>query len=312
MVKQETEPALPGLLEKLRSHLLGSKFRNPAMPQVALESLEEKMPQAVKTAIMVIGGAEDKVHGKEILHSFFLRAGSTDARIAIIPSASREPTVIGERYRSIFEEMGAKTAEVLDIHDRVHCDNPDMQSYICDCTGVFMTGGDQLRLCGLLADTPLMEMVRSRAQQGEITLAGTSAGAAVMGYHMIAGGGSGESPNRSLVDLTTGLGIIPEIIVDQHFHNRNRMARLMSAIAVHPEKIGIGVDEDTCALFEGDGVMQVLGKGTVTIVDPGEMSYTNQPQIGATDPLCICNLRLHILSHGNRYDLRKRLALPAK
>lgn len=269
------------------------------------------MPQSTKTAIMVIGGAEDKVHGREILHSFFGRSGATDARIAIIPSASREPAIIGDRYRTIFEEMGAKGIEVLDIRDRQQCDDPIVQSYVENCTGVFMTGGDQLRLCSLLADTPTMKIIRQRAQRGEITLAGTSAGAAVMGHFMIAGGGSGECPNRSLVDMTTGLAIIPEVIVDQHFHNRNRMARLISAIAAHPDRLGIGIDEDTCAVFEGDGMLEVIGRGTVAIVDPGEMSYTNQSHIGATDPISICNLRLHILSHGDRYDFRNRVPLSA-
>ncbi|MEW6494367.1 MAG: cyanophycinase [Cyanobacteriota bacterium] len=265
-----------------------------------------RMPQSTKTAILVIGGAEDKVHGREILHTFFGRSGSVDARIAIIPSASREPAIIGERYVRIFEDMGAKEIQVLDIRDRSQAEDPHVQQYIEECTGVFLTGGDQLRLCGLLADTPLMEKVRQRVQQGEITLAGTSAGAAVMGHHMIAGGGSGESPNRSLVDMATGLGIIPEIIVDQHFHNRNRMARLMSAVASRPERLGIGIDEDTCALFEKDGVLQVMGKGTVTIIDPAELSHTNHPDVGAADPLSLHNLRVHILSYGDRYHLYKR------
>ncbi|NJP09927.1 MAG: cyanophycinase [Leptolyngbyaceae cyanobacterium RU_5_1] len=269
------------------------------------------MPQSTKTAIMVIGGAEDKVHGREILYSFFNRSGSMDARIAIIPSASREPAVIGKRYHEIFTEMGAKGIEVLDIRDRDQCEDPVLQSYAENCTGVFMTGGDQLRLCGLLADTPLMNTVRQRAQRGEITLAGTSAGAAVMGHYMIAGGGSGESPNRSLVDITTGLGIIPELLVDQHFHNRNRMARLMSAISSHPDRLGIGIDEDTCSVFEGDGLLQVIGKGTVTVIDPREMTHTNQLGVGATDPLSICSLRVHVLVHGDRYDLRKRMSIPA-
>lgn len=270
------------------------------------------MPQSTKTAIMIIGGAEDKVHGREILTNFFNRSGATDARIAIIPSASREPAVIGERYREIFNEMGAKGVEILDIRDREHCENPILQNYAENCTGVFMTGGDQLRLCGLLADTPLMNTIRQRAQQGEITLAGTSAGAAVMGHYMIAGGGSGESPNRSLVDITTGLGIIPELLVDQHFHNRNRMARLMSAIAGHADRLGIGIDEDTCAVFEGDGLMQVLGKGTVTVIDPQDMTHTNQHHVGATDPLSICNLKVHVLVYGDRYDLRKRMPVHSR
>ncbi|NJO39926.1 MAG: cyanophycinase [Cyanobacteria bacterium CRU_2_1] len=276
------------------------------MLQLDSKLLQQGMPQSTKTAVMVIGGAEDKIHGRQILQTFFQRSGGADARIAIIPSASREPAVIGSRYHDIFEEMGAKAIEVLDIREREHGEDPVLQACVEDCTGVFMTGGDQLRLCGLLADTPIMERVRMRAQLGEITLAGTSAGAAVMGHHMIAGGGSGESPNRSLVDMTTGLGIIPEVIVDQHFHNRNRMARLLSAVASNPAKLGIGIDEDTCAMFEGDGTFQVIGKGTVTVIDPGEVSFTNYSTIGTVDPISIHNLRVHILSHGDRYDLYKR------
>jgi cyanophycinase len=279
------------------------------MLHLEVQSPEMRTPQATKTAVMVIGGAEDKVHGREILQTFFYRAGSCDAHIAIIPSASREPAITGGRYVSIFEEMGAKTIELLDIRERDQCEDPQILAGLEASTGVFLTGGDQLRLCAVLADTPAMAIVRQRVQRGHLTLAGTSAGAAVMGHHMIAGGGSGESPNRLLVDLAIGLGIIPEVIVDQHFHNRNRMARLLSAIAAHPDRLAIGIDEDTCAMLEGDALLQVVGKGTVTIVDPGEVSYTNQPQVGDTNPLSIHNLRLHILSHGDRYHLHQRTVL---
>ena len=283
--------------------------RSDMMLQLESQPLQQRMPQSTKTAVLVIGGAEDKIYGRQILHTFVQRSGGLDARIAIIPSASREPTVIGSRYHDIFSEMGAKLIEVIDIREREHGENLEWQAFVEDCTGVFMTGGDQLRLCGLLADTPIMERVRMRAQANEITLAGTSAGAAVMGYHMIAGGGSGESPNRALVDMTIGLGIIPEVIVDQHFHNRNRMARLLSAVAGHLDKIGIGIDEDTCAMFEGDGSFEVIGKGTVTIVDPGEMAQTNYLAVEAAAPLSLHNLQVHILSHGDRYHLGKRQIL---
>lgn len=277
------------------------------MLQLEAQSLEMRTPQATKTAVLVIGGAEDKVHGREILHTFFGRAGATDARLAIIPSASREPTMIGNRYIRIFEEMGAKQIELLDIREREQCNDPDIQAYLTECTGVFLTGGDQLRLCAVLADTPVMEIIRQRVHSSALTLAGTSAGAAVMGQQMIAGGGSGESPNRSLVDMATGLGIIPKVIVDQHFHNRNRLARLLSAISSHPDQLGMGIDEDTCAMVEGDGLLQVMGKGTVTIVDPKRVSHASHPDVGATTPLSIHNLKIHILSHGDRYHLRKRV-----
>lgn len=280
------------------------------MLQLDTQSLQQKMPQTLKSTVMVIGGAEDKVHGREILHTFFTRAGGSSAKIAIVPCASREPSAIGDRYHKIFTEMGATSIELLDIRERTQGEDPKWQEYMEECTGVFMTGGDQLRLCALVADTPLMEKVRMKVREGKIVLAGTSAGAAVMGHHMIAGGGSGESPNRSLVDMATGLGILPDVIVDQHFHNRNRMARLLSAIASHPDRLGIGIDEDTCAMFQGDGVIEVIGKGTVTIVDPGSAFATNEQQVGATDPLSLYNMRLHILCHGDRFELRQRVSRP--
>jgi cyanophycinase len=299
-------------MHKLLERLIQFMPKRDIMLQLETQFFQPRMPQTTKAAVMVIGGAEDKIHGRQILQTFFGRSGGSDAHIAIIPSASREPTIIGDRYRTIFEDMGAKAVDILDIRDRWEGEKPEWLEVVESCTGVFMTGGDQLRLCGLLTDTPIMDRVRMRAQLGEITLAGTSAGAAVMGEQMIAGGGSGESPNRSLVDLTMGLSILPELVVDQHFHNRNRMARLMSAIATYPDRLGIGIDEDTCALFEGDGYLQVIGRGTVTIVDPADMSYTNQTEVDTTDPLSIHNLRVHVLSHGDRYDLHKRRAIAYK
>ncbi|MFN9175365.1 MAG: cyanophycinase [Synechocystis sp.] len=266
------------------------------------------MPLSSQPAILIIGGAEDKVHGREILQTFWLRSGGADAVIGVIPSASREPLLIGDRYQTIFQEMGVKSLKVLDIRDRAQGDDADYRAFVDQCTGIFMTGGDQLRLCGLLADTPLMDRIRQRVHQGEINLAGTSAGAAVMGHHMIAGGSSGEWPNRALVDMAVGLGIIPEIIVDQHFHNRNRMARLLSAISTHPELLGLGIDEDTCAMFEQDGSIRIIGQGTVSFVDAQDMTYTNVLQVGANSPLSLHSLRLNVLVHGETYVPKKQRA----
>ena len=260
--------------------------------------------QSTKNAILVIGGAEDKVHGKEILQTFFQRSGGRDAVIGIVPCASREPTLIGERYYRLFNDMGAREIKVLDVRDRSGADDSVYRDFVEDCTGVFLTGGDQLRLCGLLADTPLMNRIVERAQKREISLAGTSAGAAIMGHHMISGGSSAECPNRALVDMAKGLDIIPGVLVDQHFYNRNRLARLLSAICAHPNLLGIGIDEDTCAMFESDGMIQVIGRGAVTIVDARAMSYSNHKKASGSEPLSMHNLKLHVLSYGDRFDLQ--------
>jgi cyanophycinase len=216
---------------------------------------------------------------------------------------------VGDRYYQIFQSMGAKQVQVLDIRYRSECDELRWLNILNECTGVFVTGGDQLRLCDLIAGTEFLTTIKSGVQLGKLVLAGTSAGAAMMGEIMIAGGSSGESPNPALVDLTRGLGIIPELLVDQHFHNRNRMARLMSALAAHPERLGVGIDEDTCIAIDGDGTFQVLGKGVVTIIDPGTSFYTNYPDVDGSTPLSIHNLKVHVLSRGNRYDYKKRVVL---
>jgi cyanophycinase len=294
------------------------------------------MAISTRYPVMIIGGAEDKTGDCDILSAFFESAGGNSATIGIIPAASREPVIVGDRYYQIFKTMGAKQVQVLDIRHRQECDEARWLSVLEACTGVFVTGGDQVRLCDLLAGTQLVSHLQEKVSRGLLTLAGTSAGAAMMGEKMIAGGSSGESPNPGLVDLSEGLGIVPELLIDQHFHNRNRMARLLSAIAANPDKLGVGIDEDTCLAMLGDGTFKVLGKGVITIVDPGEAlrlkaghyaqkiaSYSAEQSLeqpltkgiadlalqdvtSHTEPLSLHNLKLHVLKQGDRYDYRKR------
>ena len=272
-------------------------------------AIDRGMTQIIKSAVMVIGGGEDKVQDRKILKTFVENSGGSQAHIAIIPCASREPDIIGRIYHDIFTELGASTVKVLDIRERPTEAYPEAEALVDQFTGIFMTGGDQLRLCALIADTPFALAIAKGISENRLVLAGTSAGAAAMGYHMISGGSSSESPHKELVNMSTGLNILPEIIFDQHFHNRNRMARLMTAIAAHPDKIGIGIDEDTVAIFEPNNIMRVLGRGTVTVVDPGEISYSNQLWVSGTAPLTIHNLRVHILAAGCQYHLVKRIPI---
>jgi len=259
--------------------------------------------------VMVIGGAEDKVNGCGILSAFFKSAGGKMATIGIIPCASQEPSVVGDRYYQIFKGMGAPQVQILDIRQPQECDEERWLKILDNCTGIFITGGDQLRLRDLIGESKFIATIKHRIGLGDLVMAGTSAGAAIVGERMISGGSSGESPNQSLVDLTTGLGIFPELLVDQHFHNRNRMARLMSAIAAHPDKLGIGIDEDTCAAFDRDGTFEVLGKGTITVIDPGKLTHRNYLKAGENSPLSLHNLTVHVLSQGDRYDYQQRIVV---
>ncbi|MEO0868398.1 MAG: cyanophycinase [Cyanobacteria bacterium J06642_11] len=257
--------------------------------------------------VMVIGGAEDKVGPCSILTNFFKSAGGSEAVIGIVPSASQEPSVVGGRYHRIFSQMGARNVQVLDIRRPHECDEDRWLQLLDKCTGVFLSGGDQVRLFEFIRNSTFLTTLKKRLHLGTLVLAGTSAGAAVMGEKMISGGSSGESPNRGLVDLMDGLGFIPEILVDQHFHNRNRMARLLSAIAANPNKLGIGIDEDTCAAFKEDGTFEVIGKGSITVIDPRELTHTNYSSAHHTAPLNLHDLRVHILNEGDQYDYRRRL-----
>jgi cyanophycinase len=259
--------------------------------------------------IMVIGGAEDKVNECDILTAFFESAGGKLSAIGILPCASQEPSVVGDRYYQIFRRMGATQVHILDIRNRNECDAERWLELLASCTGVFVTGGDQLRLCDLIGGSKFIASIEQRIGLGEIVLAGTSAGAAIMGEKMISGGSSGEPPNHLLVDLTDGLGLFPELLVDQHFHNRNRMARLMSAIAAYPDKLGVGIDEDTCAAFRSDGTFEVLGNGTVTIIDPGKLTHTNYLNVADATPISLHNLTVHLLSRGDRYNYKQRTIL---
>jgi cyanophycinase len=271
----------------------------------------ESLSMAISTQypVMIIGGAEDKVNGCGILTAFFKSAGGNLATIGIIPCASQEQSVLGDRYYQIFQGMGAQV-QIFDIRLPKECDDERWLNVLGNCTGIFVTGGDQQRLCDLIGNSKFIESIKERIHLGKLVIAGTSAGAAMMGEKMIAGGSSGESPNRSLVDLADGLGIIPGLLVDQHFHNRNRMARLLSALAAYPDKLGIGIDEDTCAAFDEDGTFEVLGKGTITVIDPGELTHTNYLEAGETSPLSLHTLIVHVLSQGDRYHYQRRFVLP--
>jgi cyanophycinase len=272
---------------------------------------QQPMVSSTHYPVMVIGGAEDKVNGCSILTAFFKSAGGKNATIGIIPCASQEPSVVGDRYYQIFRGMGVPQVQIMDIRQPKECDEERWLNILAHCSGVFVTGGDQLRLRDLIGSSKFIAKIKQRIDSGNLVLAGTSAGAAIVGEKMISGGSSGESPNRSLVDLTDGLGFFPELLVDQHFHNRNRMARLMSAIAANPDKLGIGIDEDTCAAFKDDRTFEVIGKGTITIIDPGKLTHTNYLDAGQTSPLSLHNLTIHVLSQGDRYDYQIRTVLPA-
>ena len=223
-------------------------------------------PAGIATAgpVMAIGGAEDKLRDKLILSAFVNFAGGPDARIAIVPTASSIEQA-GERYKAIFLGMGASSADVLYLPDRAAASSIEVAEVLDDVTGIFLTGGNQMRLASIVAGTPVERKVRERNQAGAV-VAGTSAGASILSSHMVAYGASGPSPRMRMAQMTAGFDLVQGVVIDQHFRQRDRFGRLLMLIAGSPGLLGIGIDEDTAAVFAGD-VMEVLGRHSVTIVD---------------------------------------------
>ncbi len=260
---------------------------------------------------MIIGGAEDKIRDRVILNRFTALAGGSDGVVVVISTASSLGFEAGERYREIFTGLGIGEVRPLHAMTRSQANDETYSRQLRDATGVFLTGGNQLRLSSTIGGTLLAEAVLDRFREGAV-VAGTSAGASAMSSHMIAFGASGGTPKHRMAALAAGLGVLPNVIVDQHFQQRNRYGRLLSVIAQNPSLLGLGVDEDTAGVVGPDGIMEVIGRGSVTIVD-GAGADTDAWEVKGHRPVMISGVVMHALPSGYRFDLRRRhrIATPA-
>jgi cyanophycinase len=256
--------------------------------------------------IIPIGGAENKENDRRILARFVRVSGGSDADIVVIPTASRMHET-GERYEQVFRDIGAARVTVMDFDTRRDCQEPGRLERIEQATGIFFTGGNQLRLTTLLGGTPVAKVIRARNAHG-VTVGGTSAGASILSEHMIASGDEGSAVIAGSVRLAPGLGLINRFIIDQHFRERDRLGRLLTALAYNPFAIGIGLDEDTAAFIGPDETVEVEGSGGVTIVDGSELSYSSIDKAADGQTVCMLGLRLHLLVAGATFNLNTRLA----
>lgn len=263
---------------------------------------------AHRGCIVPVGGAEDKIGDTAILKRVLDLAGGQRARIVIIPTASRAEDT-GRRYEALFRELGAADARAVDIDTRADTENAATLDAIAKADAIWLTGGNQLRLSTVLGGTPVAKLLRQRNAQGA-TIAGTSAGAAFLCEHMIAFGEEGTSPRAGQVTLAPGLGLTNRVILDQHFRQRDRLGRLLTALSYNPFPVGFGLDEDTAAVIHADNTVDVVGSGAITVVDTSEVGFTSMDLAAEHDPVCLIGIRLHILVQGARYDLNARVATP--
>lgn len=259
--------------------------------------------QTRRGPLMAIGGAEDKFGDRVILRRFVQLAGGEGADIAILPTASAADDA-GQRYKAIFLELGAALAEVVYIGSREDANDDELVRQLEAATGVFMTGGNQLRVASILGGTQVAATLQRRNRAG-LPVAGTSAGASVMSAVMVAGGKSGPTPRAHIAQMAAGLGLIDSVIIDQHFRERDRVGRLVTMVSYNPALLGLGIDEDTAALIHQDGVMEVIGRGAVLVLDGTHMT-SNIATARGRRPVTASDIVMHFIADGDRFDLAAR------
>jgi cyanophycinase len=261
--------------------------------------------------LLIIGGAEDKLRQRQILSRFVALAGGADARLAIISTASSLGDEATELYVALFRQFGISDVRGLRPLVRDDANDRRLAAQVEDATGIFMTGGNQLRLSSVVGGTLLGRVITERHRRGAI-VAGTSAGASAIASHMVAFGTSGTTPKQRMTQMSAGLGLLPGVLIDQHFEQRNRIGRLLALIAQSPALLGMGIDEDTAALVTPKGILEVIGKGSVTILDPARIQ-TDAYEVKRHRPIMVSDVLLHSLPSGYRFDIRKRkLLLPLR
>jgi cyanophycinase len=258
-----------------------------------------------KGTLIVIGGHEDKENEKIILQEVARRIGR--GKLVITTVASHEPEGLFSSYERIFRSLGVEHIYKLEIEDRVEAKSEAKLRILDDATGVFFTGGDQLRITSQLGDTPIYQRIQDIYKKEGGIIIGTSAGASVVCETMLVYGDSDESHRvRSNLLMAPGFGLIKDVVIDQHFAERGRIGRLIGAIAQNPRNLGIGIDEDTAIVIEHGKSFYVLGSGAVYVVDGSEVTYSNIAEARAASVMSIYNVTLHILCQEDCFNLLTR------
>ncbi|MDA8235798.1 MAG: cyanophycinase [Clostridia bacterium] len=265
------------------------------------------MPQYSVGILVIIGGAEDKENKCLILKRVTQLAGGQEGRLVLISTATENPEEVGEEYKRIFLRLGLKRVINLCLSTREQAEEQKAVEEIRGATAIFFTGGDQLRITSILGGTAVDLAVYEAYRRGTV-IAGTSAGASAMSNTMIVEGNSDEGPKQNTVKMAPGLGLLDQVVIDQHFAQRGRLGRLLAAVAQNPNILGIGIDEDT-AIEVNKGLFRVIGSQTVTIIDGRQILYTNASEADPRQPLALSNVTLHVLPPGYGYDLRTRQPL---
>lgn len=268
------------------------------------------MIQNISGNLLIIGGAEDKQKECKILKHFFRMAGEKESRICVITAASNSAEQAAQSYEDIFKGFGCPDLETLNIYTRKDANAQENVDKITRSSGIFFTGGDQLRITAMIGGTALGKALQ-HAYERRVIIAGTSAGASVMSDTMIIGG-DGDTPGEDLIKMAPGLGLLKGVIIDQHFAQRGRIGRLLTAVALNPSVLGIGIDEDTSVHVGVDGKLRVIGRGTALIVDASFATLSNVDELFSGRPLALAPIKIHVLSEGYEFEIVERSSIPSQ
>lgn len=258
--------------------------------------------------LMPVGGAMDH-DDPALMKEFVRRSGAEIARIVVLPQAS-ELADTGDSYTQQFKELGVADASVLAFANRIEASTPENIELLRNASGIFIAGGAQMRLSAIYGGTVLEQELHLAYQRGCV-VGGTSAGASILSTTMIAYGRGGPTPRERMVQFAPGFGFTRRYVFDQHFRQRDRLGRLIYAVATNPGVIGVGIDENTAAIVEDDETITIMGSGAVTIVDGNHISSTNVADVGSREPVSVAGLTVHVLTAGSQYHFDKRIAVLA-
>lgn len=241
---------------------------------------------------------------KGILSRVVKESGGPDALIVIIPTASKIPDEVGQTYLEAFEKLNCTNLHLMDIRSREDAENPDFIELMFRADCVMFSGGDQSRILQFIGGTQLDSIMKDKYRNENFVIAGTSAGAMCMGTDMIVGGGRKETFVKGAVMTGQGMGFISKLIIDSHFIRRRRFGRLAEAVSLYPNRIGIGLAEDTGLVIKNEYDCEVIGSGMMVIFDPRQLEHNNVIRAEKGVPVSITNMKLHILSGGDKLNIK--------
>lgn len=271
----------------------------------------------IKGTLIPVGGNEDKgivqdsvykmdYISEGILSHVVKESGGSNAKILVLPMASSIPQEVGENYKTAFHTLGCKNVKVIHINKKEDADKPQFLKALNEADCVMFSGGDQRKIIAKIYGTKFHELLMEKYHNEEFVIAGTSAGAMAMSTEMISGGSSTDAFVKGAVQMSHGLELSPELIIDTHFIQRGRFGRQSEAVAKFPNLLGIGLAEDTGLIIKNGKEFVVIGSGMIIVFDPKHVTHNNEKVLKQGTPMTMTNLIVHVLANGDRFNIETR------